>query len=241
MQKVKILSSFTLKLLDPCWARVAFFSACMFYRCKTAATFLYCTLVRCQNLLLIILALHCQPVKGCLLCWEKWGKAFRSTDSDDDAADARQLPLFSVCRRFNLKPTGNQYSIKHSSSRSEETYGTLKTHYICNTTNPTPKPSSGKRFKEWHQSPVGKIKDMQSASLFELGHWHFSFWSIMWHIRVVLKAQLSDNNRAAVVSISQGSAEIWRRYWPLLLKSSSGGNLLLWRRAMADLTSFTCY
>lgn len=30
----------------------------------------------------------------------------------------------------------------------------------------------------------------------------------MWHIRVVLKAEFSDNNRAAAVTVSLGSAEI---------------------------------
>ncbi len=66
------------------------------------------------------------------------------------------------------------------------------------------------------QTPGGTIKDMQSSFLFERGQWHFSLWSIMWHIRVVLKAEFSDNNRAAAVSISLDSAEIWLFPWPTL-------------------------
>lgn len=58
------------------------------------------------------------------------------------------------------------------------------------------------------QTPRGAIKDVQSALLYERGRWHFSLWSIMWHIRAVLKAEFSDNNRAAAVSISLDSAEI---------------------------------
>ncbi len=38
----------------------------------------------------------------------------------------------------------------------------------------------------------------------------------MWHIRVVLKAKFSDNNRATAVSISLDSAEIWVFSWLML-------------------------
>ena len=38
----------------------------------------------------------------------------------------------------------------------------------------------------------------------------------MWHIRVVLKAEFSDNNRAAAVSISLDAAEIRFSSWPVL-------------------------
>lgn len=100
-------------------------------------------------------------------------------------------------------------------------YSNTCKHRHTNTANPTPKQSTpkGKKTLELYnhtQTPGGTIKDMQSSFLFERGQWHFSLWSIMWHIRVVLKAEFSDNNRAAAVSISLDSAEIRLFSWPTL-------------------------